>query len=113
MAIRLVLNPEHPACRVLYLQCHVKPGAAKVREGILAVTDRVVDVAVAGHARGGETNNALRDVTSHALRQPKSNIEIIRGYKSRDKTIAVRGMGQSQDPEEVVANVRQRLLNSI
>ena len=44
------------SCR---LQCHVKPGASRAREGVLSVTDNMVELCVAAQAREGEANKAV------------------------------------------------------
>lgn len=49
---------------VVYLRCHVKPRASKVREGVTAVTDDAVEVCVAAVPKDGESNRAVLAVLS-------------------------------------------------
>lgn len=48
----------------VHLRCHVKPGAAKVREGITSLTEDTVELCVAAVAREGESNKAVLAVLS-------------------------------------------------
>ncbi|KAF2625067.1 YggU-like protein, partial [Macroventuria anomochaeta] len=77
------------ATGTIQLLCHVKPGASARREGITAVTDEIIDVCVAAQARDGEANTAVRTVIAKTLKVPKSNVEIAKGMKSREKTVAI------------------------
>lgn len=54
----------------LHIRCHVKPGADKVREGILAVSDAAVELCVAAAPRNGESNKAVVQVLSHVSTHP-------------------------------------------
>lgn len=58
-----LLRPAGAAATVL-LRCHVKPGAAKAREGVTALTDDAVELCVAAAARDGESNRAVLGVLS-------------------------------------------------
>ncbi len=57
--LRYVAATKKSPTGTLYLQCHVKPGASKVREGVTAVTDDAVEICVAAQAREGEANKAV------------------------------------------------------
>lgn len=48
----------------IYLQCRVKPGASKFREGVASLTDDAVELCVAAAARNGEANKAVLAVLS-------------------------------------------------
>lgn len=61
-AIRYAAAARKAATGTLYLQCHVKPGTSKAREGIVAVTEDAVEICVAAQARDGEANQAVIDV---------------------------------------------------
>lgn len=56
----------------VYLQCHIKPRASKVREGVCSLTDDAVHICVAAIPRDGESNKAVLAVLSkvciHVLR---------------------------------------------
>ncbi|WDK13403.1 hypothetical protein CGRA01v4_04684 [Colletotrichum graminicola] len=90
-AVRFVASTKQPTLGTLYLQCRVKPGASRVREGIVAVTDGGVELCVAAQAREGEANRAVIKLLSELqiLGLPKSDLIISQGLKSRDKTVAV------------------------
>lgn len=98
------------ATGTIQLSCHVKPGANANREGISAVTDDIIDVCVAAQARDGEANAAVRAVIAKTLKVPKSDVEITKGLKSREKTVAIQ-LGRDVTPSEEVERVRALLLN--
>lgn len=58
-AIRFLAATKKEPLGSLRLQCHVKPGASRVREGVLAVADDVIELCVAAQAREGEANKAV------------------------------------------------------
>lgn len=57
---------------MVYLRCHVKPGASKVREGITALTDDTIELCVSAAAREGEANKAVVAVLSEVRDQTLS-----------------------------------------
>lgn len=65
--IRFVAGAKKSPHGTLYLRCHVKPGAAKSREGILAVTDEAIELRVAAQAREGEANKAVVKLLSEVV----------------------------------------------
>lgn len=123
----------------VYLKCHVKPGASKVREGITSLTDDTIELCVSAIARDGESNKAvvavLSEVRNRTLRSSrhaemqrrrngvvcvlmhigqaldvtKSNIQITRGAKSRDKVIAVSGKAVEDGEAECLSRLLKRL----
>lgn len=77
-AIRFIAAAKQPAVGTLILQCRVKPGTSKVREGVVAVTDDAVKICVAAQARDGEANMAVVQVlcqVSTPLCQPFALLE--------------------------------------
>lgn len=48
----------------VYLHCHVKPGASKVREGITALTESTIELCVSAVPKDGESNKAVLAVLS-------------------------------------------------
>ncbi|PSS09106.1 hypothetical protein M430DRAFT_128011, partial [Amorphotheca resinae ATCC 22711] len=112
-AIRLVASSTKSARAHVHLQCHVKPGASKQREGITSVSDTVIEVCVSARAREGEANKAVREVFSSVLNCPKSDIEVIRGLKSRDKTIAISGIDIREDEQSCISKIRAQLQTAI
>jgi uncharacterized protein (TIGR00251 family) len=114
-AIRFVAGKKakgRVATGTIQLFCHVKPGASANREGITAVTDDVIDVCVAAQAREGEANTAVRTVIAKTLKVPKSDVEIAKGMKSREKTVAIH-LSTNVTATEEVERMRTLLLSSI
>ncbi|OHF04525.1 hypothetical protein CORC01_00377 [Colletotrichum orchidophilum] len=105
-AIRFVAGTKKSPLGTLYLQCHVKPGASRVREGVTAVTDATVELCVSAQAKEGEANKAVVKLLSGVLGLPKSDLTITQGLKSRDKTVAVSNI---ENGELYMAKVRERL----
>lgn len=99
------------AIGTIQLLCHVKPGASANREGIAAVTNDAIEICVASQAREGEANTAVRGLIAKILKVPKSDVDITRGLKSRDKTITVR-MGHNMTPAQEIERIRVLLSSS-
>ncbi|RDL32530.1 YggU-like protein [Venustampulla echinocandica] len=112
-AIRHVASSSKSALGYIYLQCHVKPGASKQREGIISVSEDIIEVCVSAQAREGEANKAVREVFSDVLKCPKSDVEVVRGLKSRDKTIAISGIDVKGDEQKCISGIRDQLLNAV
>lgn len=91
-AIRYVAKPKGEAAAAaaaagfIILQCRVKPGAAKSREGITAVRDDAVEICVAAQAREGEANKAVLAVLS----------EVSVAGPDKPDAIRIRGLTQSR-----------------
>lgn len=96
----------------IQLLCHVKPGVNANREGIAAVTDETIEICVAAQAREGEANKAVREVIAQTLKVPKSNVDVIKGMKSREKTVAV-SIDTKDAPDEVVNRIKNIILESV
>ncbi|EOA85155.1 uncharacterized protein SETTUDRAFT_59455, partial [Exserohilum turcica Et28A] len=71
------------------LICHVKPGVHATREGVASVSEEHVQVCVAAQAKDGAANKAVARVIAEALGIAKSDVQVVKGIKSRDKTVAV------------------------
>ncbi|KAF2134460.1 YggU-like protein [Dothidotthia symphoricarpi CBS 119687] len=97
----------------IQLLCHVKPGVSANREGIAAVSDERIEVCVAAQARDGEANKAVREIIADVLRVPKSDVEVVKGMKSRDKMVAVTNISTNRKPEEEIVRTRELLADSI
>ena len=63
-ALRYVAGTKKAPLASLYLQCRVKPGASKSREGVTGLTEDAVEICVAAPAREGEANKAVIRVLS-------------------------------------------------
>jgi hypothetical protein len=62
-AVRYVVGKGvKKAAGSLQLACLVKPGVNSKREGIPSVTDSVIELCVSAQAKGGEANNAAREL---------------------------------------------------
>ncbi|OAA49589.1 DUF167 domain protein [Metarhizium rileyi] len=89
-AVRFIASkPGSLSVGLVQLQLRVKAGASKDREGILAVTDRAVELCVAARPRHGEANEAVVQVLSNATGIPKSQFRFVHGSKSRDKIVVI------------------------
>ena len=115
-AIRfLATTKPSPTTSLLHLTCHIKPSVSAIRSGIQSVTDTVININVSAQPRNGESDKAVRKLIAEALAVPKVDVEIIRGLKSREKVIAVRGFRLGGDKvkgedEDGVELVRRKLL---
>ena len=63
-AVRFVASSTKFAMGSIHFQCHVKPGANKQRQGIIAVSDSATEICVSARAREGEANKAVIEVFS-------------------------------------------------
>jgi len=63
-AIRLAAKSSKSAVGCIYLQCSVKPGANKQREGVVSVSDTVIELCVAAQPKDGAANLSVRKVFS-------------------------------------------------
>ncbi|KAH8888588.1 DUF167-domain-containing protein [Thozetella sp. PMI_491] len=108
-ALRYVAGTKKSPLGTLYLQCHVKPGASRAREGVTGVTEDAVEICVAAQAREGEANKAVIQVLSEVLGLPKSDLQITQGLKSRDKTVAVGGSLVKNGEEDCLRRTRALL----
>lgn len=114
-AIRFVAakGAKGQGAATVQLLCHVKPGVSAKREGIGSISDEAIEVCVAAQARDGEANKAVREVIADALRVPKSDVDIAKGMKSREKTVAVNVTNRNNTPEAEVERIRDLLLGSV
>ncbi|KAI0458935.1 DUF167-domain-containing protein [Xylaria acuta] len=98
---------------LLQLRCHVRPGASKARQGVVALTDEVIEVCVSAPPQDGKANKALLEVLGQALGTPKSDLQITHGLKSRDKTVGVSSASfmhaQSNEVTDIIKFVKERL----
>ncbi|PYH98964.1 YggU family protein, partial [Aspergillus ellipticus CBS 707.79] len=104
----------HPKRYNLQVSCHVKPNASSNREGIIGIGSDRVDVCVAAVPRKGEANAAVSRVLAQVFQVPKSNVEVIRGLKSREKTLAISDLDiGSQSEDEFLQHARRKLEEAI
>ncbi|KAH7362161.1 hypothetical protein B0T11DRAFT_81291 [Plectosphaerella cucumerina] len=104
-AIRFVAGAKKSPTGTIYLKCHVKPGAAKAREGVLAVGNEAIELCVSAQAREGEANKAVVKLLSEVLNISKSDLQITHGMKARDKTVALSGITDGQSSLEKITTM--------
>ncbi|KAL4966796.1 DUF167 domain-containing protein [Aspergillus stella-maris] len=92
--------PGPPARFNLQIACRVKPNASKNQEGITAIGTGQVSVAVAAVPRDGEANVAVARVFAKVFNVPKSDVGVIHGLKSRDKTVCISDLKLGKESEE-------------
>ncbi|KAI0862221.1 DUF167-domain-containing protein [Xylaria cubensis] len=115
MSTRAAINlvKQKSSAEVLQLRCHVRPGASKAREGVVAITDESIEVCVSAPPQDGKANKALLEVLSQALGTPKSDMQITHGLKSRDKTVSVSRASlkhaQFDEVTDIIKFVKERL----
>ncbi|KAI1260287.1 DUF167-domain-containing protein [Xylariaceae sp. FL1019] len=109
-------SKNSPVKTILQLHCQVRPGASKSREGIVAITEESIQLCVSAQAQDGKANRAVLEVLSNVLGVPKSNLQIVNGLKSKEKTISLACMpswqGQAGDNAGIVEAMREKLLSN-
>jgi uncharacterized protein YggU (UPF0235/DUF167 family) len=124
--IRFVTSSVKSVYGSIHLRCRVKPGAS--RQCILAISETQVDVCVTGQAKDNEANKAVRELISEVsieqqlqilthihqiLNIPKSDIEVAKGLKSRDKIVVIGGINPEGDEDGCIARIRGKIQDSI
>ncbi|KAI8631845.1 DUF167-domain-containing protein [Xylariaceae sp. FL1651] len=113
--VAISLIRKKSSAKILQLRCHVRPGASKAREGIVAITEEVIEVCVSAPAQDGKANKAVLETLSEALGTAKTDLQITNGLKSRDKTISVSSapfIRDQTDETDIVELVRKKLLSA-
>ena len=82
------------SARQAHLVLRVQPGAR--RNEVVDLAEGVLKVRVSAPARDGKANEALVELLTDLLNLPKGRIHILWGRASRDKTVAVEGVGQEE-----------------
>lgn len=88
------------------LAVKVSPGAR--REAVLGEHDGALKVAITAPAEKGKANRALIHFLAELLRHSPSQIAILRGHTSREKLVAVSGLGAQQVQEKIAPHLRKR-----
>ncbi|GME24326.1 hypothetical protein BKCO1_8000131 [Neofusicoccum parvum] len=114
-AIRFIASKGNKATSAgsVSLACHVKPGASAKREGIISVLDEGVELCVSAQAKEGEANKAVQKLFAEVLNVPKSDVEIAKGMKSREKTVMIHNLAKGRSPEEHIESIRNALIESV
>jgi uncharacterized protein (TIGR00251 family) len=74
----------------LEIRLHVQPRAKRCE--ISGIYDRALKVKVTAPPVDDAANRAIIDYFSSLLGIPKSNLQIVSGLKSRDKTMQIKGL---------------------
>lgn len=85
------------------VEVHLQPGAKSNK--IVSLRGSVLFVKVTALPRKGQANRALLALLAQTLAVPKSDLDLIRGYASRHKIIAIQGL----NPEELEERLAQAL----
>ncbi|KAL5360347.1 hypothetical protein BJX96DRAFT_70435 [Aspergillus floccosus] len=124
-ALAVIADRSHPTAKArngkpipkkynLHISCNVKPNSSGHREGITAVGAEKIDVCVAAVPRKGEANAAVSRLFAQILRVPKSNVDVIRGLKSRDKVISITDLEiDAENEENFRRDIRQKLEEAV
>ncbi|APA14367.1 predicted protein [Sclerotinia sclerotiorum 1980 UF-70] len=81
--------------QTIHLRCHVKPNVSASRAGAIKPftdTSPILEICVPEPARDNEANEGVIELLGDVLLCPKTDLEVIRGKKSRDKVIAYRSL---------------------
>lgn len=76
------------------VEVHVQPKSS--RDEITSVEVERIKIKVTATPEGGKANERVREVIAKALNTSKSNVEIVRGEKSRVKILRIWGIGQGE-----------------
>ena len=76
------------------INLRVQPGAR--RNEVVGMVEEVLRVRVTSPAQRGEANRTLVQLLADKLGVPRGRIHIVRGYASRDKVIAIEGLGREE-----------------
>ena len=79
------------------LEIHVQPGAK--RNEVVGFREGVLYAKVTAPPRKSQANRALLELMAEILGVPESALAIIRGQSSRNKVIAVQGLGREEMEE--------------
>lgn len=89
MATRAAISlvEQKASAEMIQLRCHVRPGASKLREGVVAITDEIIELCVSAPAHDGKANKAviqvLSDVSTRSFPQNPHCLFMEMNYKSR------------------------------
>ncbi|KAI3325716.1 hypothetical protein HD806DRAFT_491073 [Xylariaceae sp. AK1471] len=62
--VAISLIKRNSSAEILQLRCHVRPGASKVREGVVTITDEAIELCVSAPTQDGKANKAVLQVLS-------------------------------------------------
>ena len=85
------------------LQLRVSPGAA--RSAVVGRHGSAWKVRVAARAEGGKANDALVRLLADTLVLPASQVRIVSGHASRDKTVTLEGLDRDEIERRLVVAI--------
>ncbi|CCU75732.1 putative DUF167 domain protein [Blumeria hordei DH14] len=99
----------------ILLQCQIKTGVAMVRSGIISVSDDQIKIGVIAQPRDSEANSEVCRVLSELFKCPMSDVEIVRGHKSRVKRLAIMQIGVKwgDNVEKITTEIRNKLEQAV
>jgi uncharacterized protein (TIGR00251 family) len=74
-------------CRSMLIRVYVTPNAKHAR--VVSVSEDYYEVRVDERAMGGRANKRLLEILAEHFKLPKSRITILKGTKTRSKTIQI------------------------
>jgi uncharacterized protein (TIGR00251 family) len=77
----------------LCFSVHLQPRAS--RNEVAGFTGEALKVRLTSPPVDDRANRQLREFLAQLLAAPVSNVEIVQGHKSRNKTVAVKGVSQA------------------
>jgi uncharacterized protein len=75
-------------------QVRVQPKAS--RDGVIGLHARALKVGVTAPPAEGAANDACIGLLARLLKVPKGRVQIVRGRRSRDKWIQIRGLSRDR-----------------
>ena len=75
------------------IRCRIQPSASKT--AIIGIYDNALKITLAAPPVDGKANKALRTFIAKQLKLSKSKIKVIKGDKSRSKTLLCENITQS------------------
>ncbi|KAJ5958328.1 uncharacterized protein N7479_005478 [Penicillium vulpinum] len=112
--LRLIASKTHSSRKLfnLHIPCYVKPNSSARRTGITEVGIDKVEISVAAVPRDGAANIAVSHIFAEIFKVPKSSVEVIRGVKSREKTLCVADLEIGDDGEEAYLQRATQILKA-
>ncbi len=83
---------------------HVRVSPRSSKNAVAGFKNNRLLIAVRAAPQKGEANAAVVEVLSAILSLAKSNLEIVRGHKSREKTVRIVGMSAAQITQKLSAS---------
>ncbi len=90
------------------IEVHLQPGA-KSNE-IIGLRDSILYIRVTALPRKGQANRALLALLAQALAVPKNDLDLIQGYASRHKVIAIQGLSLEELRERLAQALSRKEL---